>query len=494
MSLNEPTFLFLFLPVLLLLYHAIPRWWAGGPGLRNAVLLLASVVFYFWGGKQFIGVLIGAVLFNYLAALAIERCHDTPDARRLLRLGVGANLAVLVAFKYWRFIAANIAGLLGASQVVATSTPAEPPLLIPLGLSFFTFSAIGYLVDVYGKKVPAERSLWRTSLYLLLFPKIVAGPITRYQELSGQLADRPVTRGLFASGVQRFIIGLAKKTIIASAVGLPADRIFALPTTQLTPSLAWLGLVCYAIQIYFDFSGYTDMAIGAGRMFGFNLPENFNYPYVADSIRDFWRRWHISLSSWLRDYLYVPLGGNRVAPWRAYFNLVTVFVLCGLWHGASWSYIVWGLYFGVFLVLERLGLDDALQKAPRPVRHFYTLAVVFTSWVLFRADTLGDAIGYLGALAGLSGGVGVTDGVGVYIDTMLVLALVAGVVGSMPFVPALIAWRDRRIAAARETGRPAAAFEAAWAAAGVLLLAGLLFAAQMLVAANTYSPFIYRQF
>jgi alginate O-acetyltransferase complex protein AlgI len=430
-SLNEPTFLFLFLPVLLLLYHAIPRWWAAGPGLRNAVLLLASVVFYFWGGKQFLGVLIGAVLFNYLTAMAIERCHDTPAARRFLGLGVGANLALLVAFKYWRFIAANIAGLLGAPQVLAKSTPAEPPLLIPLGLSFFTFSAIGYLVDVYGKRIPAERNLWRTSLYLLLFPKIVAGPITRYQQLSRQLADRPVTPGLFASGVQRFIIGLAKKTIIASAVGLPADRIFAIPTAQLTPPLAWLGLVCYAIQIYFDFSGYTDMAIGTGRMFGFNLPENFDYPYVADSIRDFWRRWHISLSSWLRDYLYVPLGGNRVAPWRVYFNLVTVFVLCGVWHGASWSYIVWGLYFGVFLVLERLGLGDALQKAPRPVRHLYTLTVVLGSWVLFRAATLGDAIGYFGALAGVSGGAGVTDGVGVYVDRMVVLAVVAGVIGSI---------------------------------------------------------------
>lgn len=489
MSLNEPTFLFLFLPVLLGLYHAIPR--AGAAGLRNALLLLASVVFYIWGGKQFIYVLIGAALFNYLAALAIERCHDTPDAKRLLRLGVGANLALLVAFKYWRFIATNIAGLVGVPQAVATSRPDEGSLLVPLGLSFFTFSAIGYLVDVFRKEVPAERSLWRASLYLLLFPKIVAGPITRYGELAGQLAGRPVTRDLLASGVQRFIIGLAKKTIIASAVGLPADRIFAIPTVQLTPSLAWLGLVCYAIQIYFDFSGYTDMAIGVGRMFGFNLPENFNYPYVAGSIRDFWRRWHISLSSWLRDYLYISLGGSRVAPWRVYFNLVTVFVLCGLWHGASWSYIAWGLYYGVFLVLERLGLGDALDKSPRPVRHVYTLVVVLGSWVLFRAATLGDAIGYLGALVGLSGGTGVTDGVGIYLDNMLVLAIVAGVIGSTPIVPALIAWRDRRVGADPQTGP---AFEAAWAVAGVVLLSALLFAAQMLVAANSYSPFIYRQF
>ena len=294
---------------------------------------------------------------------------------------------------------------------------AVPRVLLPIGISFFTFHAISYVIDVYRRDATAQKSPVHAALYLLLFPQLIAGPIIRYRDIADQLARRVVTLDDFAYGVRRFVIGLAKKVLIANVVAGPADQIFAMPPAELSTAHAWLGIVCYTLQIYFDFSGYSDMAIGLGRMFGFRFPENFRWPYIATSVTAFWRRWHISLSTWFRDYLYIPLGGNRVSPARRYRNLVTVFFLCGLWHGASWNFVIWGLWHGSFLVIERVLHAIARQISPRrdhaiaahpeslawPIwPHVYTLVVVMIGWVFFRAETLPGAIAFLRSLAGLT--------------------------------------------------------------------------------------------
>ncbi|HVB37680.1 MAG TPA: MBOAT family O-acyltransferase, partial [Vicinamibacterales bacterium] len=307
MLFTEPTFLFLFLPVLLGLYF-LP-----GSRHRNGVLLAASVVFYETGGGWFTALMLASIAFNYRIAIAIDRRHGLPGARRLLAAAVGVNLAVLGVFKYANFFADNVSTL---GLVLGLHPIAVPRILLPIGISFFTFHAISYVVDVFRRDAVAQKHPAHAALYLLLFPQLIAGPIIRYRDIADQLAARPVRRDDLAQGIRRFIVGLAKKALIANVVAVPADRIFAMPVAQLTAAHAWLGVLCYTLQIYFDFSGYSDMAIGLGRIFGFRFPENFRYPYVSRTIQEFWHRWHITLSTWFRDYLYIPLGGNRVAPWK----------------------------------------------------------------------------------------------------------------------------------------------------------------------------------
>ncbi|HEY4908542.1 MAG TPA: MBOAT family O-acyltransferase, partial [Methylomirabilota bacterium] len=331
-----------------------------------------------------------------------------------------------------------------------------------------------------GQRDPAAMGL-----YIVFFPQLIAGPIIRYRDIADQLVHRVVTREAFARGVQRFVIGLGKKMLIANTVAVPADAIFALPPSELTWGLAWLGIACYTLQIYFDFSGYSDMAIGLALLFGFRFPENFNYPYIARSMTDFWRRWHISLSTWFRDYVYVPLGGNRRGPARTFLNLWLVFFLCGLWHGAAWTFVVWGLYHGSFLVLERLGLGRWLEGLWTPARHAYTMLAVMVGWVFFRAESLHQAGGYLAAMAGFATGSGLEQHVGLQLNAIVALALAAGVLGSAPLLPRLARWR-RDIATMEvrvlvEAGRLAG-------------LAVLFVASAMLMAAGTYNPFIYFRF
>jgi alginate O-acetyltransferase complex protein AlgI len=481
---TEPTFLFLFLPVLLALYFANFRREHGAYG--NALLLVASVIFYAKGGGAFTWLMLASIAFNYWMAIAVDRARGTPAARQLLAVAVSLNLVVLVVFKYANFFADNVNTLflaLGVHPVVV------PRVLLPIGISFFTFHAISYVVDVYRRDATAQKSPVHAALYLLLFPQLIAGPIIRYRDIADQLARRFVDLDGFAYGVRRFVVGLAKKVLIANVVAVPADKIFGMPAGQLTAPHAWLGIVCYTLQIYFDFSGYSDMAIGLGRMFGFRFPENFRWPYIADSVQEFWRRWHISLSTWFRDYLYVPLGGNRVSPARMYRNLVTVFFLCGLWHGASWNFVVWGLFHGTFLVVERVGVGDALRRLWAPLRHVYLLLVVMIGWVFFRADTLSAAIAFLGAMLGLGRAVATPFTLGWFLTPELWLALVAGAVGSMPVVPALARWLDR--SSDTQPGRPPA-----WgvSAAGTAALVALLVASILQMAARTYNPFIYYRF
>jgi alginate O-acetyltransferase complex protein AlgI len=297
----------------------------------------------------------------------------------------------------------------------------------------------------------------------------------------------------FAEGVRRFVIGLGKKLIIADTVAYAADQIFSAKfPTLMTPGVAWLGVICYTLQIYFDFSGYTDMAIGMGRMFGFVFPENFNYPYISQSITEFWRRWHITLSSWFRDYLYIPMGGNRVPPWRMYFNLMTVFFLCGLWHGATWSFVVWGMFHGSFLIIERVGLSRVLERVPRVIRHAYTLLAVMIGWVFFNAHDLTHAIIYLKVMFGLISGTGLEYNVGLYMNNALALAIAAGIIGSMPVIP----WIKKAWAQGlpRREGMSLVLWETAGRLAGVVLSMGVFLASAMMSAHGSYSPFIYYRF
>jgi len=489
---TEPTFLFLFLPVLLAVYFATP------PRLstaRNWLLLIASVLFYAKGGGSFTFLIAASILFNYVAALKVDRYRGTATGRWLLRGAVAINLLVLAIFKYANFIVDNVNVALATAGIHPIVIPA---VLLPIGISFFTFHAISYVVDVHRRDASAQKHPVEAALYLLLFPQLIAGPIIRYRQIADQLARRLVCLDDFAEGVRRFIIGFAKKMLVANTLAGPADQIFGMPAAQLTAGHAWLAIVCYTLQIYFDFSGYSDMAIGLGRMFGFRFPENFRYPYIATSVQDFWRRWHISLSAWFRDYVYVPLGGNRVGPTRLYVNLVTVFFLCGLWHGASWNFVIWGLFHGAFLVIERLGVAGAVQRWWRPLRHAYLLVVVMVGWVFFRADTLPSALAFLKAMSGFALAQPTVYEVRWYLTPEVVLALGAGVVAATPVAPALA-----RLFGPVEAGpdsadvgdgfsRPALAWVPSLATTAGLLV--LLAASVMLSAARTYNPFIYFRF
>jgi len=493
---TEPTFLFVFLPVLLALYF-VP--WARH---RNLLLAVASVVFYASGGGAFTWLMLASIALNYGAALAIDRARGTAAARRLLALTVGANLLSLATFKYAAFLTLNVNALLRAFGAAPVPVPA---IVLPIGISFFTFHAISYVVDVYRRDATAQKSPVHAALYLLLFPQLIAGPIIRYRDLADQLARRIVTLDDFAYGVRRFIVGLSKKVLIANVVAGPADAMFSMPLAELSPAHAWLDIVCYTLQIYFDFSGYSDMAIGLGRMFGFRFPENFRWPYIASSVQGFWRRWHISLSTWFRDYLYIPLGGNRVSAARRYVNLVVVFFLCGLWHGASWNFVIWGLWHGTFLVIERITSNRGDRGARRETHvsalsassavrsgvvawpiwpHVYTMIVVMIGWVFFRADTLPGAIAFLKALAGATVAAPTPYTVWWYLTPELWLALAAGAIGSTPWVPAI---------AERMSARPAGAGWSFSLLSSATLMA-LLGLSIMSVAARTYNPFIYFRF
>jgi len=479
---TEPLFLFFFLPLLLALYFAAAAA-AHGRAARaaNWLLLIASVIFYAKGGGAFTWLMLGSIAFNYAMAIAIDR---VPARRRaILASAVFVNLLVLGIFKYANFFADNVNTLflaLGVHPFVA------PKILLPIGISFFTFHAISYVVDVYRGDAVAQKSPVHAALYLLLFPQLIAGPIIRYRDIAGQLARRRATIDDFALGVRRFVVGLGKKMLIANIVAGPADKLFTTPAAQLTAAHAWLAIVCYTLQIYFDFSGYSDMAIGLGRMFGFHFPENFRWPYIARTVQEFWRRWHITLSTWFRDYLYVPLGGSRATPRRTYANLVAVFFLCGLWHGASWNFVVWGLFHGTFLVLERLGLANFLKRLWKPLQHAYLLFVVMIGWVFFRAETVGEAVGFLKAMAGLNRPAVATPlTIQWFLTPELLLALAAGLLGSAPLGEALSRWRPERRSIARS-----------WTVDALLTAAllSVLVASAMQAAAGSYNPFIYFRF
>jgi alginate O-acetyltransferase complex protein AlgI len=480
---SSPVFLYLFLPIVLILHFGL------GKKLRNVVLIIASLFFYTWGEQEYALIILISIALNHIFGLLLARLHSSPKRKLILALAVIINIGLLAYFKYANFFINNINSLLRLGQIPLINLP---PVHLPLGISFFTFHALSYLIDVYRSEVQAQKNPLLTTLYISLFPQLVAGPIIRYHDVASQLATRLINREGFATGIRRFIVGLGKKMLIAHVVAVPVDQIFALPANQLTVGLAWLGVICYALQIYFDFSGYSDMAIGLGLMFGFRFLENFNYPYISQSIQEFWRRWHISLSNWFRDYLYIPLGGNRCAPWRVYFNLITVFFLCGLWHGASWTFAIWGLYHGAFLVIERLGFGRWLARRWQPVRHLYAVLVVMAGWVLFRAETITGALAILGAMVGFSRGTGLEYNVTLYLNAELGLALAVGIIGSTPWLNYLGRWYKHLMAAYPQ--KIALLVEGSFSFVEVVMLTLIFLASSMQLAAGTHNPFIYFRF
>ncbi len=488
MIFSTPAFLFLFLPPVLLISLLLKR------EAQNAFLLLASLAFYACGEGGWVLLLLGSALFNHACARLIERCRG---GRRRAALGAGlaVNLGSLAVGKYSAFILANL-GLAAGNTAGGHQ---------PLGISFFTFMAVAYLVEVHRGAVPAERRFQRTALFIAFFPTVLAGPINRYSRLREQLAERRATWAGRGEGVRRFILGLAKKVLLADTLGRAVDAVFAVPGAGLTAPLAWLGAVAYTLQIYLDFSGYSDMAIGLGRMFGFTFMENFAYPYGARSIKEFWDRWHVSLSSWLRDFVFLPLAyavsrrlpgdrwlGVRADAWCYYPAMLLTMLLCGLWHGAAWTFVAWGLWHGAFLMLERLALRRLLRRLRPFLQRAYVLLVIGFGWVLFRAADFSQTTAFWRAMIGLGQGDGRRYHPGLYVNGPVIAALAVGALISLPFLPALrAAWEG---ACARLGGAARLWLQAGRQALGLAVLATLLLASILAMAAATFNPFIYFRF
>lgn len=387
-------FIFLFLPAVLLAYFIVPR------KAKNLVLLLFSLVFYAWGEPVYILLMLFSILYNYVAGIEIDYHFSRGMERRArftFRMAVAVNLGVLGFFKYYGFLL----------DILNAILPVDIPfhaLPLPIGISFYTFQTLSYVIDVYLDKVEVQRNLISFGAYISMFPQLIAGPIVRYADVEEQLKNRRESLSGFGDGVAWFLRGLGKKVLLANNIGMAHEAIAALPAGELPALTAWIGCAAYTFQIYFDFSGYSDMAIGLGKMFGFEFMKNFDYPYTSSSITEFWRRWHISLGSWFREYVYIPLGGNRVSVPKHIRNILVVWLLTGLWHGAAWNFIFWGLYYGVLLLIEKYLLKDLLERLPGFVKHIYTMLLVMIGWVFFFSPGIGSAFGYLGAMFGIGGG------------------------------------------------------------------------------------------
>lgn len=384
MVFSSPVFLFVFLPVTYLGYRLLP-----GLPLRNAWLTLASLVFFSFGQLPYLALLLLSVLLNYLFGLWLQ--SGEPHRRLAAGLAVTANLLLLGIFKYTDFLIGTVNSLTGAGLALTG-------IVLPIGISFYTFQGLSYVIDVYRGDTPPNRSIAQVALYISFFPQLIAGPIVRYTDVAEDMNARRESLDDAAEGAARFIFGLGKKCVLSNALAELADSAFACPEGELSTALAWLGIIAYALHIYYDFSGYSDMAIGLGKLFGFRLPENFNYPYISASVTEFWRRWHMTLSGWFRDYLYIPLGGSRRSTARNILNLLIVWACTGLWHGADWNFLIWGLWYALFLICERYVWHGAFERLPKAVRHVLTMFVVLMGWVWFRAAGPGEALGYFGAL------------------------------------------------------------------------------------------------
>ncbi|SFU88675.1 MBOAT family O-acyltransferase [Pseudoduganella namucuonensis] len=464
MVFSSVTFLFYFLPAFLLLYYALP--W------KNAILLVASLLFYAWGEPRFVPLLLASALLNYGFGLAIARA----GARRKLALGLGvaANLGMLGYYKYAGFFA-DIAGALLQSRFEL------PAIVLPLGISFFVFQGISYLVDVYRGQVDPQKSFWNFAMYKAMFPQLIAGPIVRYRQIAGEIEHREVPAGRLWRGFKQFVLGLAQKVLVANTVAQAADALFTAGPAHLSTAGAWLAVACYSIQILYDFAGYSNMAIGIGHMIGFSYPPNFDRPYSARSITEFWRRWHISLSSWFRDYVYIPLGGNRLAPWRTYANLAIVFLLCGLWHGAAWTFVLWGAWHGALLVAERGFLGAWLARMPRAAAQAYTLLMVMLGWVFFRASDVPTALRLLQVMFSPGDGGPLAHPWRIDVGPVQWTALAVG--AALAVLPA--PWSAPAAAPARPGWR--VALQVPLALATFVLCSASL-------ASGTYNPFIYFRF
>lgn len=465
-------FLLGFLPCLLVIYFIIPakvRW------LRNLVLLAFSLFFYQWGADQLVLLMVASILVNYLGGLMAGRRDHPVLAKFGVWFAAVLGLGLLGWFKYAGFLAQTVCDLGFAIPV--------PHITLPIGISFFTFQGLSYVIDVYRGDAPTQKNPLDVALYVALFPQLVAGPIVRYTTVMEDITHRRETLDEFAAGVTRFCFGLAKKMVIANAMGQIADGVFNQTAANLDPGLAWVGALAYTFQIYFDFSAYSDMAIGLGRMFGFHFLENFNYPYISKSVTEFWRRWHISLSTWFRDYVYIPLGGNRCVKWKHVRNITVVWLLTGLWHGAAWTFILWGVWFCLLLPGEKFLWGGVLNKMPALVRHGYTMLAVVISWVLFRSVDLPQAWAYLGAMFGQTTGLA-QDGQAAYYLLEYWPEWLLAIVASLP----VKGWLQEKLKQGGNLGQTILI----WAPKGLAL--GLLGLSYLKLVTSSFNPFIYFQF
>ena len=472
MVFSSTVFLFIFLPLVLIINFLLKQEY------RNFFLLFASLVFYAWGEGVLVLLMLFSIGTNYMGGLGISHFLERKPkiAKTVLGLTITVNLGLLFYYKYANFLVEIVQEMGLYLEYDHTS------ILLPIGISFFTFQGISYLVDVFRKETEVQTNLFHLGLYISFFPQLIAGPIVRYHDIAEEIKERDTNVALFTEGVIRFVRGLAKKVIIANSAALITDQVFSLPGDEISVISAWMGILCYTIQIYFDFSGYSDMAIGLGKMLGFNFKENFNYPYISKSIQEFWRRWHISLSTWFRDYLYIPLGGNRKGLGRTYVNLIIVFFITGMWHGASWSFIFWGLFHGLFLILERSKVLNT-TKWPGFLQHLYVLVVVIIGWVFFRAETLTEAMAYLRSMLGVSGGEDVTAMI--YVNPYAIITIILALIFAMPVRKYMNNLIERK------------AFpiiKLAYSTSIYIFYMGLLILSIIELAQSSYNPFIYFRF
>jgi len=467
MVFSSLVFVCVFFPIVLILHTVIRN-----RKMQNALLLIASLLFYAYGEPVYIFLMLASALLNYLFALLLGKSRS----KLVLALAVAVNIGLLGVFKYTGFVMTNVNAALGLSLPV-------PQISLPIGISFFTFQALSYVIDVYRGEVAVQRSYAKLLLYISFFPQLIAGPIVRYVDVAREIDERTVSTRKISFGLRRFIVGLGKKVLIANAMSAAADYFFNHGAANLNMLGAWIGAIAYLMQIYYDFSGYSDMAIGLGKMFGFDFLENFNYPYIARNITDFWRRWHISLSSWFRDYVYIPLGGNRRG--NRYFNLSVVFLLTGMWHGASWNYILWGIWHGIFSIVEKPLLKrNFYKKVPYPITWLFTMLIVLIGWVLFRLENLSEALKYLGVMFGAVRPDNVAYTFEWFFNGKLAAVLACAVLASVP-------WKNilGRIPALKRFGDSSFCHLLQNAATVALLLLGVV-----LCMTSTYNPFIYFRF
>ena len=471
MTFSSLTFTTLFFPAVLILYFICTdlRW-------RNGVLLVASLIFYSWGEPIWVLAMIGSTAINYVAAMLIGRASSPGLRKTALVVGAAASLAVLFYFKYAAFLVNSVTSLFGVSFSI-------PVLELPIGISFYTFQVLTYTVDVYRGKSPVQRDPFKLMLYVSCFPQLIAGPIVQYSDVAVMLDERESTLEGFTEGMKRFAVGLSKKVLLANVCGLIIEELpSAAGASGMSVLGAWYISVLYSLQLYFDFSGYSDMAIGMGRIFGFTYKENFNYPYISKSASEFWRRWHISLGSFFRDYVYIPLGGNRHGRARTALNLAIVWALTGLWHGASWNFVIWGLYYGVLIILEKLVLADFREKLPGAAQHIAALFLIVVGWTVFYYTDMGCLGKHLGAMFGI-GAAGLSDPVTMaVIRKYTVLPLIAAI-ASLPILPRLKAWLGKH-----------EKLEGAADIVSLVCLTVLMLLSMIFIVGQSYNPFIYFRF
>ena len=463
-------FLFVFLPITLFLYYVVP--WK----FKNFMLLLCSLIFYAWGEPVYVFLMLFSIVFNYLSGIEIDGYRQNENTKMLrysFWFTVIVNLAILGFFKYYGFLVNNLNAIL----------PFEIPyreLSLPIGISFYTFQTLSYIIDVYKGVVPVQKNFVSFGAYVTMFPQLIAGPIVRYTDVDAQLSKRTHSLYKFGQGVSWFLRGLGKKVLLANNIGMTYDAIAAILPAERSVLTAWIGCIAYAMQIYFDFGGYSDMAIGLGKMFGFEFIKNFDYPYISKSVTEFWRRWHISLGTWFREYVYIPLGGNRVSKAKHIRNILIVWMLTGFWHGAAWNFMLWGLYYGLLLLAEKLFLAPKLERLPQKVQQTYCFILVLFGWVLFFSPTLKDAFVYIGNMFGI-GGSGFIDSTGLYYLTSNLILLVICALCSTPWL-----WKKFRRFTLQKGKYPSVAAAVVYTAIFILSIAYLVNA--------TYNPFLYFRF